>query len=318
MAREFSSATAEQVVAAVEAAVVSQKGTDAAFAAAFAELPPDQAEAALKLAADLGLLKQKTLKFVPDGPLAVLLASPKEQQRGAVLRVALESYEPFRVFRERLLVTGTPAIAARQTKTLLDLDAHHETIKDTLVNLGTYTQALTPEGGGRYGTTEKPLENTLQILAKACGDLAASEAAVRKQIGAKASEAASREEVILPLAEALRYAAEGDGRSAVLRAGNAVESYLSALGVRTGVALTGATGINAKLDRFDSAKTLPKKLVHMGKYLGHVRNAADHGTDPDVGASWTIRPETGIEYFYVACSFILVSTARVNAESPLI
>jgi hypothetical protein len=74
--------------------------------------------------------------------------------------------------------------------------------------------------------------------------------------------------------------------------------------------LTGATGINAKLDKFDQARKLPKKLVHVGKYLGHIRNAADHGVDADVGAPWNIRTATGLEYVFVACSFVAASIAH--------
>jgi hypothetical protein len=57
MARPFSPATAEQVVNAVEAVVVRRSGADADFVAEFCDIPRAQSEAALQLAADLGLLK---------------------------------------------------------------------------------------------------------------------------------------------------------------------------------------------------------------------------------------------------------------------
>jgi hypothetical protein len=124
--------------------------------------------------------------------------------------------------------------------------------------------------------------------------------------------------VIVPLADALLRAKSGDSRGAVVTAGNAIESYLDDLATQKSVSLSGATGINAKLDRFDRAGTLPKKLVHVGKYLGHIRNAADHGTDADVGASWSIRKETGIEYVFVACSFVAAAVARARGNPPVI
>ena len=99
-----------------------------------------------------------------------------------------------------------------------------------------------------------------------------------------------------------------------MTAGNAMDSYLAALGTRLGVVLTGAHGINAKLDELRRANQMPMKLLNMGKYLGHVRNAADHGVDTDVGVAWSIRPATGVEYVFVACSFIAARTSRERGE----
>jgi hypothetical protein len=57
-------------------------------------------------------------------------------------------------------------------------------------------------------------------------------------------------------------------------------------------------------------------LSNVGKYLGHVRNAADHGIDRDVAAQWGIRPSTGIEYVFVACSFIAATTVLELGRPP--
>jgi len=58
--------------------------------------------------------------------------------------------------------------------------------------------------------------------------------------------------------------------------------------------LPGAAGLNAKLERFATVNALPRKLIFVGKYLGNIRNAADHGLgDPDVAAPWTIQESNG-------------------------
>jgi hypothetical protein len=63
--------------------------------------------------------------------------------------------------------------------------------------------------------------------------------------------------------------------------------------------LPGAAGLNAKLERFATVNALPRKLIFVGKYLGNIRNAADHGLgDPDVAAPWTIQESTGMEFVY--------------------
>jgi hypothetical protein len=81
------------------------------------------------------------------------------------------------------------------------------------------------------------------------------------------------------------------------------------------VNVANVAGINGKLNELRGQANLPTKLQNVGYYLGHVRNAADHGSDPDVGATWTIRPNTGIEYVYVACSFIAAVTAWESGAS---
>src|SRR5262249_42877948 len=145
-------------------------------------------------------------------------------------------------------------------------------------------------------------ENSLQVLALAAGDHASAEALIRKQLGDSACQLISRDEVIVPLRNALLRANGNDPRGAVVEAGNAIESYLVGLAGRTGIGIAGANGINAKLDRLHQANWLPTKLVYVGKYLGHVRNAADHGVDVEINAMWTIRRATGLEYVFVACS----------------
>ncbi len=315
MPRDFFSATAEQVVAVVDAASVFGE-TDPTLAAEFTDLSRDQAEAALQLAADLGLLQERKGKYSLGSPLCRPLLSPREAARAVAMRVVLENYEPFRLFRERLLMTPVAATAAQQTKTALQLQADRERVKDTLISLGTYSQALVSEGAGRYRPSETGHDNTLDALAAACTDYVASEVRVREQLGQTACAQVSHDEVVRPLAEALLQAAAGDARGAVVRAGNAVESYLTQVGAETATNLAGATGLNAKVERLEQAQHLPKKLGYAGRYLGHIRNAADHGVDPEINAAWSIRRSTGVEYVFVACSFIAAFVARRRGEPP--
>ena len=325
MPKPFSQSTAEDVVASVEAVVANGAPTSVAFVSDFADIPEARAEEALKLAADLRLLVLNGASYSPVGPLCVLLVTPDLALKAAILRIVLESYEPFVVFRNRLKATELAATAAQQTRTTLSLTAHRDAIKDTLVSLGTYSHALKTEGGGRYEPSELPVGNHLLKTAQGCADVAAAEVRIRRQMGDPAADSVDRDEVLVPLASALLQAGAGDGRMAVVLAGNAVESFLVALGTRLGVGLGGANGINAKLGRFAHAgaglvpaNALPPKLIFMGKYLGHIRNAADHGVDPEVGATWQIQQSTGLEFVYVACSFISAIHAREAGQPPRI
>jgi hypothetical protein len=302
MAREFYSATAEQLVAAVEA-VHTSGNADVGFVATFCDLPQEYAQRALGLGVDIGFLEKTGGNYRPRGPLCRFLALPSEQVKAAVVRVLLESYEPFERFRDRLRATGSVDDAARQTQQLLELDSHREPIKDTLISLGTYAGAIEAEGGGKYRPVEGDVPQSLLALSKACKDTASAENEIRRHLG-NCAGTVSRDDVLLPLADALLKAAAGQAADAVRAAGNAIESYLSELAGRINVNVTGASGINAKLDRFAQNGALPKKLVGAGKYLGHVRNAGDHGVDPDIGQAWSVQGSTGLDYVHVACSFL--------------
>lgn len=310
MARHFSHTTAEQAVQVVEAVHI-MRSVERNAVEDFCDLSSAQASNALELAVDIGLIRENQGFYASASPLVRFISVPEEKQKAALLRVALESYEPFCIFRERLIATGSADTAAQQTKTLLDLDAHREEIKDTLISLGTYTNALSAQGGGKYTATSRELSNQLSELAASCNDLAAAEARIRSQIGAY-SDDLDLNEVIRPLASALLKATARQTSQAVNEAATAIESFLARLAQRMSVSLTGSNGISQKLDKFRQNNDLPKKLVESGKYLAQIRNAADHGldVDPDVGSVWVIQESTAIEYVFVACSFIRACGAR--------
>jgi hypothetical protein len=119
--------------------------------------------------------------------------------------------------------------------------------------------------------------------------VAAAEASIREHLGQDAADQVSKNDVIEPLANALIRAATNDGRGAVVETGYAVESFITAAAAGANVALGGATGINSKLQPFVTSHALPQKIASIGYYLGHVRNAADHGVDQEMGAAWDIR-----------------------------
>jgi hypothetical protein len=307
MPRQFSPATAEQVVSAVSAVAAMAKPVDKAFVAEFCDLTEDQAEKALLLATDLGFLKRGGKHFDVLSPMSRLLRTPRDAEKAAVLRIVLESYEPFLVFRDQIEATGSAPDAAKATKAMLDIDAHREELKDALLSLATYSGALIPASGGTYTRDREGLPNFLLELATGSSEQSASVQRIRTELGTAASRV-SQENVIDPLAMALRHAVTLNAREAVLNAG--LDTFLDEFAARQSVSLAGATRIDAKLDRL--ANALPRKLIHVGKYLGHVRNAADHGNDAEINNPWSIRDATGVNYVFVACSFIASVIAKEN------
>mgnify|MGYP003638217835 CR=1 FL=1 len=314
MPREFYQATAELTVMVAEAVCI-RTNCNVQFVQKFCDLSHQQAQSALSLATDIGLIAENEGLYKSDSPLTRILGVPTEASKAAILRIVLECYDPFTTFRDRLISTGVADTAAEQTKVLLDLDAHREEIKDTLISLGTYTNAISARGGGIYECNSGENLNQLQEVANAASNLAEAEASIRIEIG-DYSDILDRTEVILPLARALLKAREDRPKEAVTEAASALESYLAGLGGRLAVSLVGAAGLTSRLEKFRNDNKLPKKIIESGKYLGQIRNAADHGidVDPDVANVWRILNSTGRHYVFVSCAFIRACGARENGQ----
>src|SRR2546428_1970164 len=135
--------TAEHVMAAVEATVANGGQATVGLVTEFLETSAPRATAALNLAVELGLLAVDGTTYRAASPLCRFTSLP--DQKAAALRIVIEGYRPFIVFRERLVATADVAFAARHTKTLCALGADRDEIKDTLISLGTYSHALVTE-----------------------------------------------------------------------------------------------------------------------------------------------------------------------------
>ncbi len=308
MPRPFYQATAEQVIV-VSEAVVSLGASDAAAIAAFTDLPMATAEGALRLAADMNLLIENAGQFSIGSPLCKLLRTPQDREKAAILRVALESYEPFQVFREEHDATGNISDAAQRTKVKLDLNCHREEVKSTLLSLATYSGALTPGQGNNYSRDALGLTALLDELVAGSREIADATQTIRQELGVDVA-LIDHALVIQPLVAGLRHAVAGAGREAVLQAGIAIENFLVGVAAHHGTNIVGAHGVNAKMDRLVTASHYPGKLHNVCKYLGHVRNAADHGADTEIGAPWDLSPQTGRNYVFVAAMFIRAMIAH--------
>ena len=182
---------------------------------------------------------------------------------------------------------------------------HRDEIKDTLISLGTYSQSLTSKGAGLFEVADFDAQHSdfLCIVASVASDRATSESQVRQHLGQETVDWIFREEVFGSLVIAhQKLNPLSDHRAPVVYAGNAVESFLTQVGNHYGVSLSTATGINAKVDMLQShIRTKHRNIL---KYLGHVRNAADHGIDAEIGSSWAVSGETSCIYVHAAIAAI--------------
>lgn len=316
MPRPFYQATAEQVVM-VSEAVVTLGGAEIATITAFTDLPQPTVEAALKLATDLELLTENAKEFATASPLCKLLRTPQDGEKAAILRVMIESYEPFLIFREELEATNDVTASAQRTKAKLDLTCHREQVKETLLSLATYSGALVAGHGNSYERNAKGISALLDELAAGSREVAGATYTIREELGPDAAGQVDHDQVILPLVAGLRHAAAGTGREAVLQGGIGVENFLTSVLAHHGTNTSGAHGINAKMDRLVQAGHYPKKLHNVCKYLGHVRNAADHGNDPEIGAPWNVAGPTGRNYIFVAAIFIRSMVAHLAGRHDI-
>ena len=94
----------------------------------------------------------------------------------------------------------------------------------------------------------------------------------------------------------------------------AFESFLADFAVRKGVSLSGRNGILQKRDALSAH--ISKKHRGMIEFVGQVRNAADHGADPDENNQvWTISNETARIYPCIIAALIKAIFSRDDTGS---
>lgn len=309
------STSAENVIGVADACLQKPIGIDAALAAAFLDTTQDYARDALLMASQLSLLvEQPPGSFVPASQCAVFLCTSSRESKAAVLRYVLEQYEPYRTFKTRLVLTGVVGEAATQTKALHQIPAHRQVIMTTFTDLGTYSQSLISEGGGLYRPREDNPRLFLQILDQVIQDRETAELQVRRRMGAEAADWIDAQSVLSHLVTAYQRAglSDQDPRAPIVHAGNAIESFLTQLAQHHHVSVQNSHGINAKADALANSHHLTKKHKFILKYLGHVRNAADHGIDADINHEWDICQNTAQEYVHVAQTVVANIVMRLN------
>src|ERR1044072_7373819 len=121
--------TAENVIAATDAALQKPDGVDETLVTTFLNTTTANARNALQMAAELSLLKEDPAdNFKIDSKCSLYLCTAERANKAAVLRFVLEQYEPYRKFKERLALTGLVPEATQQTKALHNISAHHSVI----------------------------------------------------------------------------------------------------------------------------------------------------------------------------------------------
>ncbi|WZL80232.1 hypothetical protein QBE53_10490 [Vallitaleaceae bacterium 9-2] len=301
--------TAENIVTAAEAVNLFKNGCTNQELADFLDIPLASISNSLEMSVQLGLLKMNSgdNKYYCDSMLTKHLATNDEKLKSSVIRILLEEFEPFKFFTMRLEVTGFVHIAAEQVKAFYSLATHRDEVRDTLTSLGTYARILVSEGAGLYKVNSSNEQHIpLLVVGESVLSRTEAEVEIRNRLGDRVCNSVSNTDVIEPLITSYLkiVTISNDPRGAILHAGNAFESFLNKFGDDNSVNMSGANGINAKIDRLSSSNKILHKHKFMSKYLGHIRNACNHGPDSDIGQAWSITSDTSVEYFFVVLSCI--------------
>ncbi len=299
--------TAEDLIGVLDAVLAKPLECTKEYVCEFADISTSQAENALQMAREMNLieLEPATSFFSSSSYLARLIISARSSEhKAALLRLILEQYEPYVTFKNRFLYNGSLDTAAKQVKSLFSMNSSYKDIKNTFINIATYAKAMINDGAGSYKFNQDDV-TYVEILDLALKFKSNDTSALQQLLGVELYDYLDKENVFAPLSDAYSklQTEQIEQKPIILYAGNAFESFLQQVANDNSISLSGKNGIIQKSNSL--AAVISKKHRGMVDYIGQVRNAADHGTDPDEdGKTWIISEETAILYPLLITSLI--------------
>lgn len=308
-------APAEDIVGVVDAILAKPVECSEDFISEFADISSIQTSNALYMAKQLGLADKDntTGYYISNSFLARLIVSSRDDNhKAAIMRLVLEQYEPYITFKSRFSFSSSIDLACKQVKTLYSMSCGYKDIRNAIINIATYSKAMINDGASSYKLNQDEV-SYIEILELALRFKANDDNALRTQLGDTVCDYLNTENVFNPLSDAYSKIqnAETDPKAAILYAGNAFESFLQQIADTHTISLVGKSGIGQKSDALSSV--ISKKHRGMIQYICQIRNAADHGADPDEGGKvWSISNESAQMYPIVVASIIKNIVLREN------
>lgn len=308
--------TAEDIVAVVDAVVAKGHDVNIDFISEFTGIATeDQVTKALDMAVELKMVVDESYgNYSVDSFLAKkLVTATNDDEKAVIMRMILEQYYPYTVFKTRYGFTRSIEQACRQTKILCSLSANERDIKNTLISIATYAKSLKSEGANLYSFAEE--EKIYPLIESSLMESAVAERSLQDFFGERIFDTLNTTTTIEPLFESFKKskANNPDTRAVIVYAANAFESFLDTYAIMKSVSLSGRNGIIQKRDALSTF--LSKKHKGMIDYIGQVRNAADHGADPNEnGLMWTITRETSLIYPCIVATMIKNILQRDNGS----
>lgn len=284
---------AEDIVGVVDAILAKSECCTKDYISDFADISDTQTDNALFMAEQLGLIKNNSGIYSSDSFLARLIVSARNNEhRAAVMRLVLEQYEPYVMFRTRFLYTKSLDLASKQVKAMFSIPSSYKEIKNSFISIGTYSRSMLNDGANSYTFNQDDI-SYIEILSLSIKFKNNDDNALQTQLGEDLYTYIDRDTIFKPLSEAYSKLQNlsSESKSIIHYAGNAFESFLVKIAQEETISLKGKNGITQKADAL--ASVLSKKHRGMIHYVAQVRNAADHGSDPDEdGKIWNMSEET--------------------------
>jgi len=308
-------APAEDIVAVVDAILAKRTECTEDFISEFADISPMQTSNALHMAMQLGLADKdnNTGFYTSNSFLARLLVSSRnDNHKAAIMRLILEQYEPYIAFKSRFSFSNSIDLACKQVKSLYSMSCGYKDIRNTIISIATYSRAMINDGASSYKLNQDDI-SYIEILELALRFKANDDNALRAQLGDKVCNYISTENVFNPLSDAYSKIqnTDSDPKAIILYAANAFESFLQQIANSHKISLVGKNGIAQKSDALSSV--ISKKHRGMIQYICQIRNAVEHGADPDEGGKvWNISNESALMYPIIVASIIKSIVLREN------
>jgi hypothetical protein len=292
--------TAEQIVQATEAAYLLNEQADLGSVAGFmsldvaAEYQRRQVEHALMAAESLRLAIRRGRRGYVFSPLSPLIVKGGSEDKRALFRVHLEQYEPFRLFIGRLMAGNQPAQAARQVCAVYSFADDPAVAWRAFESWGTYAGSLVRGEDGQFAPAGPPgssdsLRQRLDVLYHQEQD---ARQFILEHLGQEAFEFIEGD-VREALSDAIvMLTNNNEPAHIVLRVSNTYENFLRLVGYRR-VDLHDANGIIQIGNRLKGRRLIAQKHLGAVQLIGNIRNAIEHGGDPDeANQPWQITPLT--------------------------
>ena len=241
-----------------------------------------------------------------------------DNHKAAIMRLVLEQYEPYITFKARFSFTNSLDLACKQVKTIYSMTCTYKDIRNAIINIATYSKAMINDGASSYKLNQDEV-TYIEILELALRFKANDDNALRVQLGESVCNFLDTDRVFNPLSDAYSRIQnfDSDPKAPILYAANAFESFLHQIADKHSISLSGRSGIGQKSDALN--KVISKKHRGMIQYISQVRNAADHGADPDEnGDIWEVSEATAQLYPIMVASVIKDIVCREDCSKLVV
>jgi len=282
----------------VEAVCVLGNGATVDEIVQYADTTTDSAEKALKMAMQLELVIFESDSYKPDLPFARLLTNARINEKKPILKFRLMEYKPFKFFTELILKGEDETRAASKTKTVFDINGSRTILKNTFLDLGTFSGIFieTEKGTEAVFKTENELITVFNSIENTINDETQIGSFVTNQLDDIVAE------YIKDLTERLVSAGTKFSSapiSCVKETADVFEDFLKKLCSDENVDISRATGIIRIGDKLKSDGKVTTKHQGFIHFIGQMRNAFKHTLDTEVGRSWQASSDLGLEVFLI-------------------